>query len=473
MLRSSLFTASAFALVASAAAQSSSPAFRNATPITGPVKNAGTYHLATGTWTRAANSVVANFGASDNVYSNTADYGYYEPGIGPGPAAAAPLGQLLDAAAIPGTTNPATFALGGPDREDNLITELNLGYCDFDLNAGVAGWTLDFYDDYAPCTFPPPAPKGTVVLTGFPSNGCWIVDIDLTGGFEFTLQADGGATAPGFDNDPALDSIGISYRYTGTGTGNAGPILCGDPAATDTGWLAGGPPTTGSNTYYGEVGGCPGSGSGYQNTDNFHIEDTFASGFPSGCYFFGGYSNSNPDCVSALTAADTPYSGFWMEMSSTGGDAPPISQAGCIGAVTSTGAPAICQVFGDIVAANDDAVLTASGLPANQFGIFATGLATVPPNTILSGDGWICINPGIMGGLGRFQGSAQIKNSGATGEITLDTNTSEWSLTAVPTSVGSYATMTGVTANFQAWFRDTPAGNTGFNFSGSCEVTWQ
>ena len=51
MLRSSLFAASAVLLSTAAFAQND--ASSKLRPVTSPVKNAGTYHLATGTWTRA------------------------------------------------------------------------------------------------------------------------------------------------------------------------------------------------------------------------------------------------------------------------------------------------------------------------------------------------------------------------------------------------------------------------------------
>ncbi len=148
-----------------------------------------------------------------------------------------------------------------------------------------------------------------------------------------------------------------------------------------------------------------------------------------------------------------------------------ISVPGCVGAITATGSPAICEVYGDIVAANGDAELRASDMPANQFGIFATGLATIAPMTVNSGNGWICINPGAQGGLGRFQGATQIKNTGAGGTFSLDSGAAEWDMTMIPTSTGTYAAMTGTTSNFQAWFRE-PVG-AGWNFTGSCAVTWQ
>ncbi len=470
MLRLLLVSSTAFVLVATAAAQTT-PHLDKAARIIGPVKNAGTYHVVTGTWTRA-HSVVASFGLSDNIYSNTAQTGYYYPTIGPNGAAA--LGQLIDEGAVPGTTNPTVFANGGAVTDLNQVTEIQLAYCDFDPTAGVSGWTLSFYEDYAPCTFNNPTPVGTVTVTGFPSNGCWIANLDLTAatgtGEEFMLQADGGAAAPGFDGIPALDSIGISWEYTGTGTDLAGPFISGDPAVTDSGWLTGNP-NTGSNTYYGETGGCPGTGSGYGNNDSYWIEDAFmVGGLAQGstCYWFGGYTNIGNPCGGSVRI---PYGAFWMEMSTSLSVSSTVSSPGCVGAVTATGSPAVCEVIGDIVPANNNAEIRASGVPLNQFGIFATGLATIPPSTIFSGNGWICINPVALGGLGRFQGAAQIKNSGLGGTFSLDTTLGEWDLTSMPTSTGSYAVMAGITSNFQAWFREPVA--TGHNFSGSCSVTWQ
>ncbi len=264
----------------------------SAARVPGPVKDGGTYHVASGLWTRRANSV-ASFGINDNVYSNTSPSGYYHTDISPiGPA---PGGQVLDSGIIPGTTNPATFAMGGPVRDDNLITEVQIGYCDFEPVAASAGWTLNFYGSYAPCTYPPPPAQQTITVTGLPSGGCWVVDLDLVGsGQTFDLQADGGLLAPGYDGSLALDSFGIGFQYAGSGSGafDAGILIAGDPANTDTAWLSG-PPNSGSNTYFGEAGGCPGSGSGYQNTDSFWVEDLLGTGtlgVGSNCYFFQGLS---------------------------------------------------------------------------------------------------------------------------------------------------------------------------------------
>ncbi len=442
----------------------------SAARVPGPVKDGGTYHLASGTWTRARNSVAA-FGINDNIYSNTSPSGYYHTDISPiGPA---PGGQVIDAAVIPGTTNPATFTMGGAVRDDNTVTEVQIGYCDFEPMAASAGWTLDFYETYAPCTYPPPPAQQTITVTGLPSGGCWFVNLDLVGsGQTFDIQADGGALAPGYDGSLALDSFGLGFQYAGTGSGtfNAGFLITGDPANTDTGWLTGSP-ISGSNTYFGEAGGCPGTGSGFENGDSFWIEDlpgTGTLGVGSNCYWFLGYNNTGTPCGGVLAGL---YSGFWFELSAEGSTNPAISTPVCVGAVNATGAPGTFEVFGDAVAANNNAVLTAGNLPINEFGIFITGLDTIAPNTVFSGNGYVCINPTTQGGLGRFAAANQIKNSGAGGVITLDTNAGEWNLGSIPTSTGVYAAMMGVTSNFQAWHREQVGA--GFNFTSAAAVTWQ
>ena len=471
MLRLALAAFAAATLPSVSTAQTQ-PASTPPAKIPAPVKYAGTYHVSTATWTRSAGSV-ASFGLIDNIYSNTASTGYYDPAMGPTGGGA--FGATIDDGAIPGTTNPTVFTFGGAVTDIYNVTEIQVGYCDFEAAAAMSGWTLDFYEDYAPCTLPSTTPVGTVVLSGFPTNGCWVADIDLTAssgtGETFSIQADGGAAAPGFDGDPALDSFGIRWQYTGAGTANAGPLIAGDPASTEIGWISG-IPNTGSNTYFGDVGGCPGSGTGFGNDDFFWREDTYGTGGlypPSACYFFGGYINSGNGCGGGMPL---PMGGFWMEMSGqTTVIVDCICTPGCVGAVTSTGAPALCEVYGNLDASANDAELRATGVPANQFGLFATGLAQVSPMTVNSGNGWICIDPGAMGGLGRFQGANQIKNSGPTGTFSLDTTAGEWSLASVPTSTGTYAVIAGTTNHFQAWFRD-PVG-AGWNFSSSTIVTWQ
>ncbi len=437
------------------------PGISSAERIPGTIRDAGTFHVATGTWTRSIPSV-ASFGQLDNIYSNTAAAIYYYPAMGPVGAAA--LGQVIDEGVIPSTTNPSTFALGGATQNLNHVTGLDIGYCDFEVVAASAGWTFSFYESYAPCTFPPPAPVGTVTVSGLPSNGCWFLNLDLVGSSQdFTIAGDGGAGA--------FPTFGIGFEYSGTGTQDAGVFIAGDPADTDTGFAAGAPPT-GSNTYYGEVGACGGGvGTGYQNVDFYWVEDTFSVGglgAGSACYFFGGYVNG-PACSGP---GGTPYSGFFLEMSDSGVSAlGTISQSSCVGASNNTGAPGVLDVVGSASTTANNAILRASGLPTNQMGLFIAGLAPAAPGAINSGNGYVCIDPSTLGGLGRFNGANQMKNSGPNGVFILDTNAGEWNLASIPTSSNSYAALSGLTSYFSAWHREQVGA--GYNFTGAASVTWQ
>lgn len=456
----------AFALPTLAPAQTSAnPAVDTAEPIAGPVRYAGTYNVTTRTWSRSQRALARTPGSAQAIYSNTASSGYYTPVVGPTGGAA--YGSVVDDGAIPSTSDPRPFPIP-PGRDASTITTVQIGYCDFETTPGVSGWQLDFYNRYDPCTYPPEPAQlaGTVTLSGAPTNGCWVVDIT---GVQFDLLHDGDGV---HDGVPALDHFGIEWRYTGTGTEGAGLQITGDPLNTDPGWVPGNQPLAGSNTYFGEVSGCPGTGTGFDNFDFYWVEDSLPTGgLPAGsdCFFFGGYANLGSPCGGPI---GTPYGGFWVELSSDGAAGPAvISSPGCIGLPNDTGAPGEIELLGCADPAQNNVVLLAHGLPQNQFGIFTTGLTPIAPGIILSGNGTVCIDPNGSGGLGRFDGAVQVKNTGTLGEMSLDTQAGEWNVSSIPTSTGTYAAATGISSYFQAWHRE--ASGAGYNFSGSAVVIWQ
>lgn len=154
----------------------------------------------------------------------------------------------------------------------------------------------------------------------------------------------------------------------------------------------------------------------------------------------------------------------------TAAQAQTISEPGCTGNLNATGVPGQIEVTGNIDMSANTAILRAYDLPPNQFGIFLCGLSPLAPGTINSGNGTLCINPGAQGGLGRFDAPQQIRSTGPTGEMSLDSTTGAWITNVIPTSVGDL-TLTGGTVYYQAWHRE-PVG-AGFNFTGSCVVNWQ
>jgi hypothetical protein len=168
-------------------------------PITGKVKRAGTYHLATGTWTRAPGAQ-AFLGTSDViVYANTCNTGYYS---GQHPSG----GEIhIDEGAIPDEGMPTTaspFIPGSLDTNTGCaasykITGFQIGYCTYQT---VFSANVNFYDNYEPvgtfCTVPG-APTASFALTGLPASStagtqtCWLVGFDIKGAGNFTLRGTG------------------------------------------------------------------------------------------------------------------------------------------------------------------------------------------------------------------------------------------------------------------------------------------
>lgn len=127
----------------------------------------------------------------------------------------------------------------------------------------------------------------------------------------------------------------------------------------------------------------------------------------------------------------------------------------------SSGMPAVIGATGSLVVADNDVTLTASQLPANQFGYFLTSL-----------DAGFVANPGgsqgnlcLSGDIGRYV--AQVANSGAGGEIVLTLD-----LTQVPTPTGTTSVLAGETRRWQCWFRDDNPGSTS-NFTDGIALTFQ
>ena len=109
----------------------------------------------------------------------------------------------------------------------------------------------------------------------------------------------------------------------------------------------------------------------------------------------------------------------------------------------------------------NDMELYASGVPANQFGIFFYG----PDEASLPlGDGTLCVG---AGGLGLFRLPVVLTSVFGIASYTLD-------YTQPPLDTGSGAVMAGTVMNFQHWYRDPLGpGGTGFNLSNGYEVVWQ
>ncbi|MEM6674826.1 MAG: hypothetical protein AAF726_18405 [Planctomycetota bacterium] len=429
-------------------AQTVSTTTVDATPTGQAARYAGVYHTPSGTWTRPSRTV-AGVG-SQVVYDNTAVTGYFSTLTAPG--GFAPGSFVIDEGGLPGTTNGNSFP-GTPDRDGYLVEGFQIAYCDFGT-AVSSSWTIRFYDSYVPCTSDL-TPEVTVDLDGLPANGCWIVDIDLSGGEEFCLGADGGEADPDWSDDPDRDSFGWDHSYTGPSS-VAGLLIAGDPALTDPGWMPGDIPTAGNGTYYGASGG----GTGYLTQDLFRIEGS--SNGLDGCYQFGnGYQMGGP------------YGSFHLRLSADpapcSSEAVALGTTYCTSAPNSTGEVGRLRVLGSSLAGLDLTRLVADQLVPNTAGYF-----------IVSENPGLVVNPGGMpgtlclgGDIGRFRVPGQPIGIDASGEISMRTGEGTWSLASLPRSSSNYAALPGTTNYFQVWHRDTSMGVPISNFSDAMSVLWR
>jgi pimeloyl-ACP methyl ester carboxylesterase len=236
-------------------------------PVPGAPRDAGTYHVATGTWTRTG---PAAFLGPDVIYSATAPSGYFGFGW--------EGSEAVDEGILPGTGNPlAGF------QDFYRIDGFQFGYCSW---ADTIDWAFSFYDGYTPCDLPgSPAfcqnIVGNVSVPGLPTgSACWVVTIDLTGGYELCMQADGGSCAPGYQGAlSGLDHFGWGAVWTTGNGGVSGPLIAGyDPQ-----WSP-----AGKGTCYDPSQPCFGW------TTGLGAQDLFGVGAPyNACFWFGGYQNTN------------------------------------------------------------------------------------------------------------------------------------------------------------------------------------
>ncbi len=435
-------------------------------PVSVAAKHAGTYHVATGTWTRRSN--VQAFGVNNDViYANTAQSGYYYPAVGP--LGSASLATIIDEGGLPGTSNLTPFA-GTVDRDGYRVNAFEIAYCDFDPTPGVAGWEIGFFDSYSPCTIDL-TPDYLVSVTGLPSNGCWILNIDLTNtAEEFCIGADGGETDPGWNNDPDRDSFGWSHRYVGTGVGAAGFLIAGDPAATDPGWMPGMIPNQGNGTYYGGASPCAGS-TGYLTQDQFLTVGPFSGTPMPGCFFFGSYQGSG-----TCGQLSSPFASFYFQVFADDAGCTPADVQGvgvsyCDSTQNSTGDMGRIRALGSEEAAADYVRLVADRLPANEIGFFFTsetaGFSPTPGTHL----GNVC----VAGNIGRFNGVNQVLSTAAAGRIELGSMDGLWDTTQIPRSQAgnTYPAMAGSTSYFQCWFRDVQPTGGASNFTNGVAVTWE
>ncbi len=425
-------------------------------PITSQVKDAGVYHMATGTWTRGVSA--AALAGPLVIYDNTCTVGYYA-GIADGD-------KLLDSGRIPSTSSPASaMSLTGLHDLYN-VNGFTFGYCAF--APLTTNMDVSFIDCYAACdgggVFPTPvatfnllnAPAGTA--TG--GQGCWILTIDLantTGTFSL-----GGDCTGTYDNVASTDSFGWAWTESITTAGSdAGPIFAGDPSGLfpQSGQVCGG---IGGGTTF--VGAGPGPGTGIGILDQMELVDGLTI---PGCYWFGGYGG----------AGGNPFTSFYMQLQGGAGvlclncgsnfcfgdgtgTACPCGNTGGAGegCANSSGSGATMTASGNSSFSNDTLSFSVAGVNGAKPGLLLRG------DNALNGGSGFAVGDGLICAGGASQRS-QVQVTNAAGMATF----TNWN----GAGMGSVSNMGAVT-NFQFWYRDpmnSPCG-TGFNFSNAWAITY-
>ena len=452
MLRSSLFAASAVLLSTAAFAQND--ASSKLRPVTSPVKNAGTYHVATGAWTRAK-APTANLGP-DTIYNNTCDLGFY--------LGLTSLETMVDSGRLPSTSSVDSPNSVPGTADAYTVNGFQVSYCAVNPLVDI---DVAHFECYAPCSDATLlVPTSTISLAGLPGGGgsssaigCWVIDIDLQGSTdEFAMQGDCDQL---YDAAVATDNFGWSHYETNGGATPGGPLMAGDPF----GVLAAGPLGT----------GCPfGDGTVFVGQDvttaatGLGTEDVFEvdiNGAIGGCFFFGGYLSGNP------------YSSFRHVLygDAGGGGGGNVGTSYCIGdgsgatacpcgnpstngggCANGSGNGALLVGSGSNSIASANLVLSATGATASQPGLYFQG-----NNAINSGDG-IQFGDGLRcagGGVIRLQ--VRFADSDGDSATSID----------VGAAGGVNA---GDVLRYQLWYRDpnaTPCGGQ-FNLSNGLEITW-
>jgi hypothetical protein len=462
LLRFTLGAAGAMVLASTATAQNVSG---NLQPITSPVKDAGTYHMATGTWTRAKSSVA--LAGPETIYDNTCTVGYFT-GMDPSEIVA-------DSGRIPG--------LGSGGSADNYtVNGFELAYCSYE--AGGVTLLNPYWDCYAACSgggsLSAITPVAAFSLVSMPaggaagSQGCWAVTFDLANStFTFALAGDCNGT---YDNNASTDSFGWGFGTPAAlnGTVGTGPFLAGDPA------LAFNPSCGGvgdGTTFAGFNPALPGTGIG--QLDQFELQSLTVT---SGCYWFGGYSGSN----GAAGAGTNPFSGFYMELQGEGGGGgfdSGSADCDCDGGNSPcfnvSGVGRGCPNSGNA----SGAALVGSGNPSvnnDTFSLATSGAALSKPGLILSGT--VSLGPDGVASVPDNAGVLCVGGATRRGDVVFTDAAGDASFPDFQGAAygASDIVNVGSGVSYTHWFRDpgTAAGclNDGagadFNFSNGWTATW-
>lgn len=421
-------------------------------------RDAGIYHMASGTWTRAK-SPIAMLGV-DILYDNTCSigsYGFISPGE-----------VFVDAGRLPSDTSPTSAVSITGSGTSYLLDGFQIGYCTGETNIDV---NVAFYQCYAACTDATVlTPDAAFTFNALPGVGggtgslaCWVITIDLSltsNAFNLAADCDGV-----YDGNTTLDNFGWSFEITTTPLSgvNQGPIIAGDPLNLLNGGAGGVGCPYGDGTTWATNGSVEGTGVG--SSDEFEVD---TNGVATACGFYGGYLGGGL------------YSSFHMRIFGDAGQGPPITGtqycsgdgtgtpcpcgnnndgtangglAGCANSVNTAGA--VLDGTGNPSISNDTVVMTASGVQPNQPGVFFRADNAVNGGSgIIFGDGLRCAGGNVVRlGVVIADGTGlATSNPGAGGGL-----------------------VAGDTKRYQYWYRNPAGGGAcgaAFNLSNGFEIVW-
>jgi hypothetical protein len=373
-------------------------------PVTAPVRRAGVFSVATGTWTR--NASLANVTGPDTIYNNICSAVYF------GSQSTGEKWQHRSRVPSPtGPHSPSVFY--GLPRFDEApgcqtsytINGFEVAYCSRIAQTGGVGLTYqyEFANLYDECGAADMVPDYSFTVTGLPvgtSTGtqqCWVVDIDLSATTPaFVLQADGNGVYDG------SDQFGFSFGPTSSGVTSTGPIIAGNVSWT--GGAHAGPqtPCTGTDgTIWDSPINLSEAGTGMSSNDFFRVTGGTGSGTAPGCYFFGGipYADfylklfANPGCPPPTSMVPFCFPGQGVVVACPCGNPAASNRRGCDNFGAMSGGATLSSV-GTASLAQDTLELIALGENASAFTIFLQATAQLPSGTTF-GAGVSCVQTNL------------------------------------------------------------------------------
>ena len=460
LLRFSLSAAGALMLASGATAQNLDQALP-----TFNVKDAGTYHLATDTWTHTGGAS----GWNDVLFDNTCSTGYYGPRL--------VTHRIVDDGRIPSTSSPenhgppiANISWTGT-LDAYTVNFFEFAYCTFDPTPTME---INFWYCFSGCQdISAVAPDVGFNLVNMPgvsgtaSGACWTVGIDLANfGTPFTMIADcDGVWSGGGTND----TFGWSWQQTTPSTGGTpGPWIAGDPL----GYLSGGPGSNGcaygANTVF-YNGALPNSqGTGLDGMDQWERHEWVAPNWNyNGCWWYGGYFNGNLFGSFHMKVQGDAQANIPVGTQYCPGDGIP-PHTPCPYINNNNGGPGGCSwgdpafpgggvldATGSNVWGNSDTFLHATDVQ-NNFGIFFGG------NNATNGGNGAPLNDGL-----RCAGGGVVRLTSPTNTVGNQQSTPA-AIQTLDSGGGS-----GVTRRYQFWFRSPGGpGGTFANLTNGYEIVW-